>query len=393
MALTWKKTLSWTVVQPCQRFTLSLSSAVNIHRVTERVTTTSRIVLRSSSRSSSLQSDLSEDDQRFLFQALEYARIGLGHTFPNPAVGCVLVQQDTKKVLGAGLHPRTGFPHAEIFALLEAANHVDSGVEAAKTIIEHAESDGVIQALAERYAAPEHNGPQELFKGIFETIPVTAYVTLEPCCHYGKTPPCASALVLAGVDRVVVGLRDPNPRVDGGGLKALQDSGIDVDVAKADEQLGQNCADIVQDFVKRIVPKNYDTKNYSHINGTMRRELRSIAGRKKTDDTLSQVQWTEKTKPIDEGTVDDLELPAEWMERVDGILWKEELVNLRLNKAVNKKKIARLLGERAAAMLGAHVVQSVGHTVLLYRPGIPPILNLEELSARRHDQNEDQKLE
>jgi len=109
--------------------------------------------------------------------------------------------------------------------------------------------------------------------------------------------------------------------------------------------------------------------------------LRSVAGRKKADDSLVQVNWNAKSKASNEEEVDELELPAEWLEHVDGLLWRQELVNLRLNKAVNKKKLARRLGERVASSLGAHVAQSVGHTALLYRPGIPPILNLEELAV------------
>ena len=67
--------------------------------------------------------------------AIEHAKNGLGRTFPNPAVGCVLVRQDTHEIVGAGFHPQAGFPHAEVFALLEAGGHVDSGVAAAMSIV------------------------------------------------------------------------------------------------------------------------------------------------------------------------------------------------------------------------------------------------------------------
>ncbi|KAL3933291.1 MAG: hypothetical protein SGARI_003738 [Bacillariaceae sp.] len=338
----------------------------------------------SSSSSSTTSSNLSDDDQRFLSQALDYARIGAGHTFPNPAVGCVLVHQETQQVLGAGFHPRAGYPHAEIFALLEAAGHVDSGVTAARSVVENNKPNKEVQTLSETYAAED--GPTNLFGDVFVNLPVTAYVTLEPCCHYGKTPPCATSLALSKVDRVVVGVRDPNPRVDGGGVQLLQDAGVTVDIVEETEPIGKDCARLVDEFVKRIVPKDYDAESYSHINGAMRRELRSIAGRKKTDDSLVQVNWTGKVRATNEDEVKDLELPVEWMERVDGLLWKEELINLRLNKAVNKKKLAKQLGERVSETLGAHVAQNVGHTVLLYRPGIPPVMDLEKLIE---DRNED----
>jgi RNA-binding protein YhbY len=81
--------------------------------------------------------------------------------------------------------------------------------------------------------------------------------------------------------------------------------------------------------------------------------------------------------------VDELVLNPSWMEDVDACLWQKELVQLRLGNAVAKKKGAKLLGERIAKDLDAHVAQVVGHTVLLYRPGIPPVLNLEELSEQR----------
>jgi diaminohydroxyphosphoribosylaminopyrimidine deaminase/5-amino-6-(5-phosphoribosylamino)uracil reductase len=366
----------------------------------------------SSSLSSLSSSSLSADDRKFLSQALEYARIGLGHTFPNPAVGCVLVRQDTSETLGAGFHPRAGYPHAEIFALLEAAGHVRSGIEAARSVVCHTQETN-LQALMDTYAGKsssshhdeqqqedpqpnnrfDHDGPERLFGDCFANIPVTAYVTLEPCCHYGKTPPCAGSLVLAQVDRVVVGVRDPNPCVDGGGVKVLRQAGIIVDMAGEcdnddDKTLHQDCAKLVESFIKRITPKEYDDKTFSHVNGAKRRGLRTIAGRKKADDSLQQVNWTEKVKASNEDEVDQLEIPTDWIERVDAILWKEELVNLRLNKVTNKKKLAKRLGERVAASLGAHVAQSVGHTALLYRPGIPPILDLEELGKDEDGGNE-----
>jgi len=331
------------------------------------------------STSAGTNSRLSEDDKTFLGQALEHAQIGYGHTFPNPAVGCIIVRQDTGDVMGAGFHPRSGYPHAEIFALLEAAGHVESGVEAARSVVDGNIEDKVsnLPALMDEYtssSSDDSSGAENLFGDALADVPVTAYVTLEPCCHYGKTPPCAATLSLAKIDRVVIGFRDPNPRVDGGGVKVLEDAGIDVDMAK-----DKGCARIVDSFVKRILPKDYDAESYSHVTGVMRRALRKIAGQKKNENSLQQVSWSAKSSAKTEETVDALELPAEWMEHLDSILWKEELVNIRLNKAVKKKKLAKQLGNRMAASLGAHVAQVVGHTVLLYRPAMPPVLDLDAL--------------
>lgn len=116
-------------------------------------------------------------------RALRLAVLGR-HASPNPMVGCVLVGSDGT-IVGQGFHPRAGEPHAEIFALREAG---------------------------------------ERAKG------ATAYVTLEPCAHHGRTPPCADALIKAGVSRVVVAIEDPDLRVAGQGIARLQGAGIPVEV-------------------------------------------------------------------------------------------------------------------------------------------------------------------
>lgn len=377
---------------------------------------------------------MNQDDIEHMSRALEHARGGFGKTFPNPAVGCVLVRQDTNQVIGAGFHPRAGFPHAEVFALLEAAGHVESGVEAAQAVIDNTYANKkrealpsnpelfeTVQRLTEQYSSP--GGPQTLFAPdmFLEDTPITAYVTLEPCCHTGKTPPCAASLVATGVvSKVVVGVRDPNPRVDGGGVKLLQDANMEVDMFLADDTVGdddnkekkaaetvqQGLAQIVADFVKRITPRTpprfEDTNSesgdnndfYSYLNGAMRRALRSHAMRKKTDKTLTQVDWNGANVDLDkledlEAKVLALALDPSWLERIDRILWEEEVVSLRLTKAIKKKKGVKYLGERIAKELQAHVAQTVGHTVLLYRPGIPPVLDLATLGDTANNNDDD----
>ncbi len=122
-------------------------------------------------------------DRYFMMLAIEQAKRGLYTTRPNPAVGCVIVQAE--QIVGQGFHPKAGEPHAEVFALNEA------GTQAAGA---------------------------------------TAYVTLEPCSHTGRTPPCALALVAAKVNRVVIAGLDPNPQVAGRGVKLLEQAGIEVTV-------------------------------------------------------------------------------------------------------------------------------------------------------------------
>ncbi len=121
-------------------------------------------------------------DSVWMARALQLAERGLYTTSPNPRVGCVLVKGD--QVVGEGWHERAGQPHAEVHALREAG-------EAARG--------------------------------------ATAYVTLEPCSHHGRTPPCADALIAAGVARVVVAVQDPNPQVAGEGIAKLRNAGIIVD--------------------------------------------------------------------------------------------------------------------------------------------------------------------
>lgn len=124
-----------------------------------------------------------KQDQYWMQQAIELAKRGLYSTKPNPNVGCVIVKDD--QLIGQGFHPKAGQPHAEVFALREAGEHAQGA---------------------------------------------TAYVTLEPCAHYGRTPPCAEALVKAQVKKVVVGCPDPNPLVAGKGVQILKNAGIEVEV-------------------------------------------------------------------------------------------------------------------------------------------------------------------
>ncbi len=123
-------------------------------------------------------------DEAFLRRALQLARRGLGRTSPNPMVGAVLVHGG--KVIGEGWHRRAGLPHAEIEALRDAAKR-GARVRGA-----------------------------------------TLYVTLEPCCTQGRTPPCTEAILAAGIARVVVGATDPNPAHAGRGLEILRKAGVDV---------------------------------------------------------------------------------------------------------------------------------------------------------------------
>ncbi|KGT46792.1 MULTISPECIES: bifunctional diaminohydroxyphosphoribosylaminopyrimidine deaminase/5-amino-6-(5-phosphoribosylamino)uracil reductase RibD [Acinetobacter] len=128
-------------------------------------------------------------DQVWMRRAIELARQGQYSTKPNPNVGCVIVKDGV--VVGEGFHPKAGQPHAEVFAMRQAGKQARGA---------------------------------------------TAYVTLEPCAHYGRTPPCAKGLVEAGVAKVIVACPDPNPLVAGKGIQILKDAGIEVEVGICEDE-------------------------------------------------------------------------------------------------------------------------------------------------------------
>ena len=130
-----------------------------------------------------------EADYTFMAHAMQLARKGLYTTHPNPRVGCVIVNNG--EVVGTGYHIQAGGPHAEVYALQEAG---------------------------------------EKARG------ATVYVTLEPCCHHGKTPPCTDALIKAGVARVIAAMQDPNPQVAGDGLLQLTNHDIETEVGLLEQQ-------------------------------------------------------------------------------------------------------------------------------------------------------------
>ncbi|ATO19333.1 riboflavin biosynthesis protein RibD [Acinetobacter sp. LoGeW2-3] len=128
-------------------------------------------------------------DQVWMCRAIELARQGQYSTKPNPNVGCVIVKDNV--IVGEGFHPKAGQPHAEVFAMRQAGE---------------------------------------------QACGATAYVTLEPCAHYGRTPPCAKGLVEAGVAKVIVACPDPNPLVAGKGVQILKDAGIEVEVGICEDE-------------------------------------------------------------------------------------------------------------------------------------------------------------
>jgi len=150
------------------------------------------------------KAEWTQQDTAYMAEAIQLARKGLYTTEPNPRVGCVLVKNG--QIIGRGWHQKAGEGHAEVNAIK------DAGLQARGS---------------------------------------TAYVTLEPCSHFGKTPPCASALIQAGVARVVSAMEDPNPEVSGSGFDLLQKAGIQIESGLLESQ-----AQVLNlGFVKRMNTK------------------------------------------------------------------------------------------------------------------------------------------
>ena len=145
-------------------------------------------------------------DELYMAMALELGQHYLGATAPNPPVGAIIVKDG--QIIGAGAHQRAGTDHAEICAIKDAWNRFGSQ----------------------------------------STLGATIYVTLEPCNHQGRTPPCTQALINAGIKTVVAGVKDPNPRVKGGGAKLLADAGITYRTGILESQ----CHQLIAAFSKHI---------------------------------------------------------------------------------------------------------------------------------------------
>lgn len=157
------------------------------------------------------------DKTDYMRLALELAVRGQGFAEPNPMVGAVIVKNG--RILGQGFHTRYGFPHAEIEAIHAATGVWFWGAPN--------ESGTLSRQRTSPDTAPILSEPQKQALSVLRGADM--YVTLEPCCHWGKTPPCSEALVRCGFRKVFVAMRDPNPKVNGGGLGQLQEAGIEVE--------------------------------------------------------------------------------------------------------------------------------------------------------------------
>lgn len=145
---------------------------------------------------------INANNERHMRECLDLARLAEGRTRPNPLVGAVVLDRHGLPV-GRGYHQRAGQKHAEPIALAEAGERAQGG---------------------------------------------TLYVNLEPCCHHGRTPPCSDAVIASGVAKVIIGMEDPDEKVNGGGIKALRERGIEVEVGVLEKE----CRWLNRGFIKRI---------------------------------------------------------------------------------------------------------------------------------------------
>jgi len=151
-----------------------------------------------------LNTRMNEDDMRYMKRALELARRGAGRVSPNPLVGAVLVNEG--RIVGEGFHVFEKVKHAEVFALEQAGGWARGA---------------------------------------------TLYCSLEPCCHHGRTSPCTDALIEADIRRAVIAVTDPNPRVNGRGIRQLREAGIAVEVGLCEDEARQ----LNEDFFKVHSPE------------------------------------------------------------------------------------------------------------------------------------------
>ncbi|MBO7393817.1 MAG: bifunctional diaminohydroxyphosphoribosylaminopyrimidine deaminase/5-amino-6-(5-phosphoribosylamino)uracil reductase RibD [Abditibacteriota bacterium] len=263
---------------------------------------------------------------RYMERALELA--AKGRTSPNPKVGCVIVRDDV--VVGEGFHPKAGMPHAEVYALRDAGDKA-KGAE--------------------------------------------MYVTLEPCSHYGKTPPCANAVVAAGIRNVYVAMTDPDEKVSGRGIKILRDAGIEVEIGDC----GDKARKLNESYIKhrttgmpfvilksamtldgRIATATGDSKWISCDKSRkfvheMRAEVDAVlvgAGTARTDDPMlnarleNETLYPKRVVVTKSGNLPDLKMfhePGETIVAVTGGALPS--LNCRVLRAENLKDLFRRLGE------------------------------------------------
>lgn len=266
--------------------------------------------------------DLDHADKEFMRMALELAARGRGLVSPNPMVGAVVVKDG--RVLGQGYHKEAGGRHAEVYALAEA-------------------------------------------KG--ETEGATVYVNLEPCCHFGRNPPCTNQLIAAGITRVVVAVTDPNPRVSGAGLRELEENGIEVTTGVLAEE-ARRLNEVFFKYITTGLP-------FVSIKAAV-----SLDGKIAT--RTGNSRWISGEESRRRGH--ELRRAADAIVVGVGTVIKDDpLLNVRLpvlqDKAKTKHPLRLILDSRARIPLTAKVIKENPEQTVIVTGSDPPAYKVEKLRA------------
>ncbi|HHT06836.1 MAG TPA: bifunctional diaminohydroxyphosphoribosylaminopyrimidine deaminase/5-amino-6-(5-phosphoribosylamino)uracil reductase RibD [Hydrogenispora sp.] len=266
--------------------------------------------------------DLDHADKEFMRMALELAARGRGLVSPNPMVGAVVVKDG--RVLGQGYHKEAGGRHAEVYALAEA-------------------------------------------KG--ETEGATVYVNLEPCCHFGRNPPCTNQLIAAGITRVVVAVTDPNPRVSGAGLRELEENGIEVTTGVLAEE-ARRLNEVFFKYITTGLP-------FVSIKAAV-----SLDGKIAT--RTGNSRWISGEESRRRGH--ELRRAADAIVVGVGTVIKDDpLLNVRLpvlqDKAKTKHPLRLILDTRARIPLTAKVIKENPEQTVIVTGSDPPAHKVEKLTA------------
>lgn len=257
------------------------------------------------------------DDEKWMKRVLRLARQGEGKTSPNPMVGAMVVKDDV--LVGKGYHRKAGEPHAEIVALEEAG-------------------DGARGA--------------------------TLYVNLEPCTHYGRTPPCAPRVIEAGVSRVVIGMEDPNPLVAGRGISALSEAGLEVKVGVLEEASRK----LNEAFCKYIVKKEPFILLKAAM--TLDGKIATRDGDSKWISSETSRQWVHRLRSAVDGVVVG----------IGTVLRDDPLLTARVKGGRNPLRI--VLDSRLRIPERARVIGEVSHQLIVATTEAAPANKRLELERR-----------
>ena len=243
-----------------------------------------------------------QTDIEFMSLALQLARRGEFTTAPNPRVGAVVVKDG--ELVGSGWHKYAGQPHAEVYALQEAGEQAQGA---------------------------------------------TIYVTLEPCSHYGRTPPCAQAIIDAGVARVVIAMQDPNPQVAGRGIEMLEQAGLEVETGLQEQQAQElNPGFVMRMHQQRPFVRLKQAMSLDGKTAMASGESKWITG----DDARSDVQkWRARASAI--------------MTGVETVLADDPSLNLRLQELDREQPLRVILDSKLRTPKTAKLLSLPGETIII----------------------------